>query len=521
MIHVSAQHKVLGVPATPAILSLFPQARKVTYAGNSLALVPHSFLETKLLRGLGLDVPAPCLTQYAFPHPPGQPPFDVQRKTVGMMTTNQRAYNLNGMGTGKTRCTLWSYDFLRSIGQANKLLVAAPLSTLNFTWAREVMHAFPHLSCTVLTGDKERRLKRLRENHDVYIINHDGLAVIHDELMKRKDIDTFAIDEIAVFRNSRSSRNKVVRELAHRMVWAWGLTGSPTPQDPTDAYGQCLILTPNTVPKRFSHFRDAVMTKVTAFKYAAKHDAKTTVFNVMQPAVRYTLDDVIELPDFVERTVDIDLGSKQEKIYTALKNEAYAQVQSHEITAANAGAVLNKLLQVSLGYVYAKRGGQEREVVALDNDNRLERLVDDINACEQKVIVFVPFTHALHGIAERLRKEGVDTGIVYGDVPDKERDKIFAAFQNTGKYRVLLAHPTCMAHGLTLTAASTIIWFGPIASLEIFEQANARIRRIGQKHKQLFLMYQATPAEKKMYAALRAKRKVQDGVLDMFANAQL
>ena len=111
--------------------------------------------------------------------------------------------------------------------------------------------------------------------------------------------------------------------------------------------------------------------------------------------------------------------------------------------------------------------------------------------------------------------EGIEHATMDGDTPANDRSQIFNLFQNTNKYRVLLAHPQCLAHGVTLTAADTIIWFAPVTSLEIYEQANARIRRVGQKHKQLVLHLQSTPVEKKIYKMLQGKQKVQNALLKM------
>jgi SNF2 family DNA or RNA helicase len=290
------------------------------------------------------------------------------------------------------------------------------------------------------------------------------------------------------------------------------MTGSPIPNDPTDAWAQCTIVTPNSVPKYYSRFREDVMQRVTQFKWAPKPDAITKVFNVMQPSVRYTLDDIMELPECVERTVAIDMSDKQKQAYEQMKAHAFAAIAANEITAVNAGAVLNKLLQISLGWVY----NNEHEVVPLDVDFRLDALVDTIQASERKTIVFVPFIHALDGVVQRLTTEGIDCSVVSGATPQQVRDTTFNLFQNSNKYRVLVAHPQCMAHGLTLTAADTIVWFAPTTSLEIFEQANARIRRYGQKHKQLVLMFQSTDVERRMYSRLRSKQKVQNTLLEMF-----
>lgn len=510
MIHISAKHRAVGVPYRPDVANLFPSAKQVTLGGNPHLVLPHGLEETRVLRNLGFDVPAPVLSHYDWA---GGKPFEVQKKTVAMLTTNPRSYVLNGMGTGKTKSALWAFDYLRSVGMATRMLVVAPLSTLNFTWAREVFNTLPHLSCVTLHGSRAKRLERLAEDHDIYVINHDGIKVIADELKKRSDIDVLCLDELAVYRNGASARTKVTREVARRIPWVWGMTGSPTPNEPTDAWAQATIVTPNTVPKYFSRFREDLMQRITQFKWAPKPDAVEKAFSALQPAVRYTLDDILELPECVERTVDIEMGAKQADIYKKMKDNAYAAIAAQEITAMNAGAVLNKLLQISAGWVYSR----DKDVVPLDNDNRLQALVDTIESTERKVIVFVPFVHALKGIEDRLKKESVDCATVSGETPRSERDQLFNVFQNTNKLRVLVAHPQCMAHGVTLTAADTIIWFAPTTSLEIFEQANARIRRVGQKHKQLVLMFQSTDAERRMYSRLRAKQKVQNTLLEMFA----
>lgn len=504
-LQISTKHRMLGIPYRPDIANLFPHAKQA----GGLVIVPHGLHETKLLRNLGIDTPAPILTQYDWC---GGRPFDVQRKTCAVLTTNQRAYVLNKMGTGKTKSALWAFDYLRGTGLAKRAIIVAPLSTLNMVWAREVFATVPHLKINVLYGSRQKRLDRLKDDADLYVINPDGLAVIGDALLTRADIDTVIIDELAMFRNPGAGRTKLMRKLAKPRTWVWGMTGAPTPNEPTDAWAQCSIVTPHTIPERYTHFRDEVMLKISNFKYVPKREANDIVFKAMQPAVCFSLDDVTELPDLIMRTVEVELGSKQEKVYQRMQDHAMVQVASKVINAANAGAVMNKLLQISTGYVY----NADKEVVPLDNDKRMEALSDALDSTDRKCIVFVPFIHALGGISEHLTKEKRDFAVVSGDTPQRERDEIFRLFQQTDRYRVLLAHPQCMAHGLTLTAADTIIWFAPITSLEIFEQANARIRRVGQKHKQQVLMFQSTKVERYVYARLQQKRNVQTALLDMY-----
>lgn len=516
MIHISQKHKVVGVPKAQQIINLFPHAKVIDMDElGEMALLPHGLQETVMLRNLGYDVPAPILSQYDFPHPAGQPPFMVQKLTAAMFSMHQRAYCLNGMGTGKTRSAIWAYDYLRGNGLAKRALVSSPLSTLEMVWRAEVFRTAPHLSVGILHNtDRNKRIRTLLEDHDIYVINPDGLPVLYDELVKRTDIDCWIIDELAEYRTPGTVRNKLARAMAKQKTWVWGMTGSPTPQAPTDAFGQCKIITPHTVPKYFGQFRDETMLKVSQFQFVAKKEASHTVYKAMQPSVRYTLEDVTELPPLIERTVDVAMGSKQTKVYEEIRKYAFSAVANHEISAVNAGAVLNKLLQASLGYVYSDKRG----VVGLDNTVRLDALADAVNATDRKVLVFVPYTHALNGVYERLSgKEGLECAMVDGSTPKRARDHIFNLFQNTSKFKVIAAHPKCMSHGLTLTAADTVIWFGPTTSLETFEQANARVRRVGQKFKQLVLMLQGSPAEKKMYARLRAKQSIQDNILDLFA----
>lgn len=516
-LHVSAAHKMLVVPQNTAVANMFPAAKVVDLKGKPYHLVPHKPAECFILRTMGYTVPAPILTHYDWP---GQfKPFDAQRQTAGLLTMNKRAYVLNSMGTGKTSAALWSWDYLYGNHLAKKLLVVCPLSTMKFTWAREVFNTLPHRKAVVCHhASKAKRIERLNDpTADIYIVNHDGAKLLHDEIMKlikAGTIGVIVIDELAVYRNGQSQRTKQMKYIAAAIDWAWGMTGSPMPRSPCDVWAQCQIITPSTVPKFFSHFRDKVMTKINQFKYFPKPNAVETAYSVMQPAVRFTMDDVTELPDVVHQTRDIPMGPKQAKIYKLLASACHAALGANEITAANAGAVMMKLLQVATGWVYDNK----RQTVTLDGNNRLEALIETIDEAERKVLVFVPFIHALDGISQVLTAEGIDHAVVSGQTNITERSKIFNLFQNTDTYKVLLAHPQCLAHGITLTRANVIVWYGPVTSLETYEQANARIRRIGQRHKQLVLHLQSTPVERKIYKLLENNQQVQDAFLAMFAD---
>lgn len=509
---VSRAHKALVVPSSPGLDQLFPSAPSLP-DGNKV--LPHDMRTMKLLQHLGFrNIPNPMLLHYDWR---GGKPFDVQRATCKMLTENPHAYVLNHMGTGKTKAALWAWDYLYNSGMAGKLLVVAPLSTLNFVWAREVFCTLPGRRVLVLHGTRQERLDRLAQDADIYVINHDGLKVIESELRARADITALVLDELAVYRNN-SDRSKRMRKFAARFVIVWGMTGAPMPNEPTDVWGQCMIVTPkqNGLPASQRWARSMLMQPTASpYIWLPRPDAVDTAFKWMQPAVRFALDDVIELPPMIPRMIDVELTVPQKKVYDKIRRECQALISQHVINAVNAGAAMSKLLQVAGGWVYTTAP----DFIRIDASPRVVALVDLIQSAEHKVIVFIPFRHAIEGISAILdmKQIAIEHCVVHGDV--RKREEIFTLFQQTQKYKVMLAHPGCISHGLTLTAADTVIWYLPITSLETYDQANARIRRVGQAHKQQLLHLQSTPVEKRIYRMLQGKQEIQGKLLDLFEEA--
>jgi SNF2 family DNA or RNA helicase len=408
---------------------------------------------------------------------------------------------------------LWAWDYLATQRLSRKLLVVATLSTLHAVWGAECFATIPHRTVAILHGNKKQRLEALASDADIYVINHDGLRTIQAELEARTDIDCLVLDELAVYRNN-SQRSKSMRKFSQRFSFAWGLTGAPMPNSPTDVWAQAKIVTPNTAPKWFKQAEEMMMNRVNKYLLVPKPDAVQTAFNMLQPSVRYQLDDVVELPEVVHRTMDVPLSKEQKDAYGALAKAFQAQVKAEKITAVNSAVAMGKLLQISGGWVYAGD-----KTIALEASARTATLVDLVEANERKVLVFAPFIHTIQGLSPILGHAGIEHAIVHGDVSGNERAEIFRAFQHSTKYKVLLAHPACLAHGLTLTAADTIIWYLPVTSLDIYDQANARISRVGQHHKQKIYHLQSTSVERKIYGLLRNKANVQQALLNMLADA--
>lgn len=516
---VSKAHVAVLVPDEPGVRQMFPTAPSLP-GGNKL-LVPHGTRETLVLRHLGLAVPNPIDFHYNWAGADlrGKPPFQVQKLTARMLTENPRAFVLNHMGTGKTATALWAWHFLYRQGVVGKLLIVAPLSTLRFVWQREIFDVLPGVRVQILGGKgmaKQQRLDALAKDADIYILNHDGLKVIESNLRTRPDISALVIDELAVYRND-NPRSKRMRKFALGFKSVWGMTGSPMPNEPTDVWAQCMIVSPGRVPKFRSHARDMLMTR-NAFrmdKWDPKPDAVERAYSWMQPSCRFKLEDVVELPQVVYRDIEVELSDEQRDTYKRVSKFLSAGVKNKQITAVNAGAAMNKLLQIAGGWVYTERP----EFVRLDPTPRVIAMADIIDSTDRKVLIAVPYRHMMVGLSSILSMQGVniDHCLVHGDT--KDRDTIFHLFQNTSKYKAMLCDPRAVHHGLTLTAADTIIWYVPMPSLDIYDQFNARITRIGQKHRQQVMHLRATATEKHVYQIMRDKDKVQKSFLKLIEDS--
>jgi len=510
---VFPDHRKIVLPYRADIENILGSAATRFKTNGALWLaVPHEETTVKLLRNFGLNPAAPIQYYYDWA---GGTPFDSQRVTSDLLTTNSRAYVLSEMGVGKTRAALYAYDWLRSIGKAQRLLVVAPLSTLTKVWEDEIFRYFSHLTTAVIYGDKKRRLKLLGNPADVYIINHDGVAVVHDAIFGRADIDTVLIDELAEYRNSRARRWKFLRPIVARAAYAWGLTGSPTPNEPVDAYGQIKLITPERVGFSAKSFRDQTMRQVSQFKWVARSDANDIVLGVMQPSIRFTRAQCFDLPPTTYGTREIPLDREAEKVYKKMFDELAVQVKTRQVSAANEGVKLAKLLQIAAGFVYDSDGRGNY----IGGTARFREIIDIIEQAEAKVIVFAPFRYFVELVAGVLAKKypgGV--GMIHGDVNKSERDRIFTEFTQ-GSMRVLVAHPGTMAHGLTLVEANTVVWAAPTTSFRVYEQANARVTRSGQTRNTYIVHIQSTKAEDHVYSRLKRKEKMQGALLSLFEQA--
>lgn len=803
------------------ITALIPKSKIIERNGDlAKVLVNWGIDEAKLLRNLLIkNVPHPITGRYKWAGI--YTPFEHQRVTAGFLASNHRCLVLSEAGTGKTAAAAWAADYLMQQKEIKRVLIVCPVSIMDTAWRADLFRTVMHRTVTIATGSRERREKLIQAGYEFVIINFDGVKVVRKAL-EDAAFDLIIVDEATAVKSVQTDRWKALNSLIKPTTRLWLMTGTPASQSPVDAYGLAKLVDASKVPRFFGSFRDMVMTKITQYKWAPKRDAKETVFKVLQPAIRYTKEECLDLPDLLYTTRDVPLTVQQQKYYDVIKKSMVALAAGAEITAVNAAGLLNKLLQISCiayntpvltsrGWVpiqevtprdcvwdgdawvnhaglvsrgvkdvmcldgvlltpehevytndgwktaneilnersqgarfdrtdvripdgysagWSIGGGQyespmdvhvpmrdtsssresipssknaykppelrllprehnassklhpavsnmgeyetsllqlqrqgleklwwaghnrvramasvfrgflgryarnilgyadprpdqcqrelwqrklpvgytcrarkqptykstsansyrgddcdtscstlrdtqehfpcphnavrvvsgegrehpssievfdilhcgpqtrfvvkgatgrpmlvhncgaayttDKDVIEFDVSNRLNELVDIIDQTEHKIIVFVSFRHAMDKVQDELAKRGYATDCIHGGVPANQRADIIKRFQTEDSPRVLLLIPQAAAHGITLTKADTVVWWGPTSSAEMYIQGNARAHRAGQTNKVTVVRLQGSPVERRMYDMLDGKVDMHQGLVDLY-----
>lgn len=503
------------------VVALIPRAQIIERNGPlAQVLVYWGVDEWRILRNLGIrNVPHPIRGRYKWPGV--YTPFAHQNETAEFLVSNSRGYCLNEAGTGKTSAAAWAADYLLHTKQRKRVLVVCPVSIMDTAWRADLFRTVMHRTVGIATGSRTQRKAVIASGAEFVITNFDGVKVVNDELAKG-GFDLIIIDEATAVKTVSTDRWKALAALVKADTWVWAMTGTPAAQSPEDAYGIAKLVRPETVPRHAGQWRDRVMVKVTQFKWAPKANAQQIVYETLQPAIRFTKEECLDLPDILYTTRDIPLTVQQQKYYDALKKQMSIQAAGTDITAVNAAALLNKLCQAAQGAVYSDAG----DVVQFDMSSRLDELMDIICSTKHKVLVFVPYRHVSDMLvdeleARKVRLIGADPNsyeveVIHGGVPAGQRADIIKRFQTEDRTKVLLLNPQATAHGITLTRADQIVWWGPIASTEYYLQANARAHRAGQVNKVTVTHLQGSPVERRMYAALQNKVDLHQTLVELY-----
>ena len=488
------------------VTSVIPKSKVVEANG---VLVNWGIDEALTLSKLNITVPSPINSRYSWTGK--YAPFDHQKKTAAFLTMHPRAFCFNEQGTGKTASAIWAADFLMKQGKIKRALVICPLSIMDSAWRDDFFTFAPHRSVDVAYGESKKRKEIIRQGADFVVINYDGVEIVYDEIAKG-GFDLVIIDEATHYKNAQSKRWKILNKLMTDDTWLWMMTGTPAAQSPLDAYGLAKLINPLSVPRFFGSFRDMVMTKASQFRWVIKPSASALVFNALQPAIRFTKEECLDLPDMTYVKRQVELTRQQKKYYDILKKRMVMEINGDEVSAVNAAVIMNKLLQISAGAVYTDEG----DTLEFDIKHRYKVLREVIDESSQKVLIFVPFKHTIDVLTDKLRADGITTEVIRGDVPVARRTDIFKRFQEAHDPRVLVIQPQAAAHGVTLTAANTVVWWGPTPSLETYAQANARVHRAGQKHPCTVVQLQGSTVEKRVYSLLDKRIDVHTKMIDLY-----
>jgi SNF2 family DNA or RNA helicase len=461
--------------------------------------------EIRVLKNLGVkNVPSPITTRYDWP---GRfKPMQHQVETAAFLTLHKRAFVFSEPGTGKTLAALWTADYLMRAKRVRRCLILCPVSIMHSAWMADLQNSIIHRSAIVAHHQQAaRRIEMVQGAYDFVITNYDGLNLIADEIVNDGRFDLIIVDEANAYKNVSTKRWKGLNKIVKPDTLLWMMTGTPASQSPLDAYGLAKLVNPTKVPKFYTAWRDMTMNKVTMFKWMPKREAQEKVHDALQPAIRFTKAQCLDLPPVITETRDVPLTPQQKKYYNMLKERMVVAAAGETITAINAAGEVNKLLQISAGAAYTDNA----EVITFDCSARMNVLMEILEETDRKVLVFAPYRHSIDTIQEHLNGNNVVAEVIHGDVSVAKRTRIFKQFQEETDPRVLVIQPQAAAHGVTLTAADTVVFWGPVMSTETYIQCCARSDRKGQTSDKVTVIHlQGSEIERKMFK--RLAERVED-----------
>lgn len=508
----------LRFPAPDAVMNkVLPNIHKSDRDGNNLVVYwdyPEasclaSIIDTEQPHDSLPDVPSPMLRDYNWPGL--YTPFVHQKHTASFLSLRTRAFCFNEAGTGKTSAAIWAADYLMTLGKVKRVLIICPLSIMWSAWQNDIFKTAMHRTASVAHGTSKKRSEIIRSGYDFVIINFDGVGVVHDDIMNA-DFDLIIVDEANSYKNASSKRWKYLAKLIRSHTRLWMMTGTPASQSPVDAFGLAKLVSPWRVPKYLSAWRGKVMLQVSRFSWVPASGATKQVHYALQPAIRYTKSECLDLPELMYQYRDVPLTQQAAEYYKELKTELMLEAAGEQVSAVNAAAKLNKLLQISGGAVYT----DGRDVLEFDITPRLNALKEVLDETSNKVVVFVPYRHTIQVVSEYLHRQNITAEIINGEVSAKDRADIINRFQTQKDPHVLVIQPQAASHGVTLTAADTVVFWSPVMSVETYLQCIARIDRVGQKNSTTVVHIQGSEVEKRVYSMLNSKVSSHQKIVDLY-----
>lgn len=407
-------------------------------------------------------------------------PWNYQQYTINHILDHEASGLFLDMGMGKTVSSLTAIDDLLFLGEATKVLVIAPKRVAEDTWSTEVekWDHLKHLRISKILGTPNKRLEAAEADADIYVTNRENVEWLVDVYFKNWKWDTLIIDELSSFKSSKAKRFRALKKVRPYFKRIVGLTGTPAPNSLIDLWPQLYLLDGGErLGKTITGYRERYFVpgdrnQFVVFNYNLREGAEEAIHNkISDICVSMKADDYLDIPERIDNIVRIDMPKKALKEYEELEKELIIQLDDEDISASNSAVLTGKLLQMCNGAIYAD---ETKEVINI-HDEKLNALMDIIEAANGKpVLIFYSFKHDLIRIEDYLKKNKIK-GQELGGSEDIKK-------WNDGEIPVLLLHPASAGHGLNLQyGGNIIVWFGLTWSLELYQQACARLYRQGQK----------------------------------------
>lgn len=441
-------------------------------------------------------------------------PHPYQKYCIDRAVTDTALGLFLDMGLGKTVITLTAINELKyNRFEVRKVLIIAPKKVAEATWSKEASkwEHLKKLRFSLILGSQTKRIRALNTPADVYIINRDNVSWLVDYYRNTWPFDMVVIDESSSFKNPRAKRFKSLKMIRGHINRIIELTGTPAPNGLADLWAQIYLLDggqrlgAHITGFRERYFDPDKRNAQQIFTYKPKEGAATSVEErISDICVSMKAEDYLQLPDIVYDDIPVVLDSNAKKLYEEMEREMLIKVDENTIDAGTAAVLSNKLIQLCNGAVYDENG-----VTTEIHGCKLEafcELVDGLNG--QPALVFYNFQHDRERIKSALKKSGLNVREL--KTPQDETD------WNERKINILLAHPASAAYGLNLQdGGNHVIWFGLNWSLELYQQANKRLHRQGQKQKVIVhhLIVEGARDED-VIAALQDKCVTQDKLID-------
>ena len=442
-------------------------------------------------------------------------PHDYQQYAIDFLVENPIAAILLDMGMGKTSLTLMAVQKLMyEMFEVNKVLIVAPLRVAKHTWSDEIekWDELKGLRYSIVVGTQAERLRALKVDADIYIINRENLQWLVEKSGVPFDFDFLILDELSSYKNWQSKRFRSlmkVRPMVKRIV---GLTGTPSSNGLMDLFAEFKVLDMGERLGRFigqyrlNYFKPDKMNGPIVYSYALLPGAEEKIYEkISDITISMRAKDHLQMPELISTEYAVHLSDEELATYQEMRKDLVLSLPEGEVTAANAATLSGKLSQMANGAVYT-----DDENYVEFHSKKLDALEDIIEAANGKpLMVCYWYKHDLIRIEERLQKLGVKYGRLESDASIEKWNK--------GELPIALVHPAGCGHGLNLqSGGSTMVWFGITWSLELYQQTVARLWRQGQTSETVKIIHLISKGtiDERIIKALSEKDNTQSALIE-------